>query len=244
MEILDFLANPIILLLITIPVMLLIGLLLGVYASQPRRNRVIQIAPESGRGIEYEVEKEDTINAYCNPVSNSPPQRFIKLHQAFNIVRHGFMKPQNYALWIGRQGTAYTQEIGDNPVKVPLRMAIYNLFGKDLYDHIPNNERSGYIRDKIERSEVAVIVEFPQSNLTPKGADGKELPSLSSDDVRRGAFDTFVGAVVHGVQKLAQSGGRTEWGKVIFVLGSGIAVGIVLSLIFKWGAPVIISPGK
>lgn len=236
MEILEILLNPLFLLLISIPIMILLGILIGSWLSQPRKARVLKISPESGRGEELEIESDDTINAYCNSIGNQPPQRFIKRFEAVNVMRKGFLKIQTYALWFARQGTAYTLKFGagktktKNPVKVSLRDAIFNIFGKDLYNKIPNEPKTGYVKDKIERSEVSVFIEFPDAPLTPAG-----LPSVSSDDVRRSAIDSFIGRLVHGVDKLGTTRTAGEWVKIIFILGSGIAIGIVLSLVFGWG---------
>jgi hypothetical protein len=233
--------NPFFLLFISIPITILLGILVGTWLSQPRKARVLKISPESGRGEELEIESEDTINAYCDPVGNSPPQRFIKRHQALNVMRKGFLKLQTYALWFARQGTAYTLSFEDkdvkreNPIKVSLRDAVFNLFGKDLYEKIPNEPKTGYVKDRIENSEVSVFIEFPKAPLTPEG-----LPSISSDDVRRGAIDSFIGRLVNGVDRLGRGRTAGEWIKIIFILGTGIAIGIVLCLVFGWGGKTVI----
>jgi hypothetical protein len=203
---------------------------------------VLKIQPESGRAEDLQVESEDTVNVYCNAVSNTPPQRFIKRHQAFNVLRKGWLKVSTYPLWFGRYGTAYTQKPEGNPEAEPvkdvtLREAILNIFGKELYEKIPNDAKTGFIKDQIESSSVGVIVEFPKEKLTPEG-----LPSISSDDVRRNDIDTFIGAVVRGVKSLSKSEGAGQFLKIIFIMGSGIAIGIVLSLIFHWGSPTIVNP--
>lgn len=237
-EILNIIANPLVLFLIAVPTFTLLGILVGTWLSQPRKERVLQIIPETGRGVELEVESQDTVNAYCNPVGNTPPQRFIKRQQALNILRKGIFKLTTYALWFGRQGTAYTYKFGESKeeIKVTLKEAILNLFGKDLYERIPNDEKTGYIKDHIEQSTVGVTIEFPNDPITPEN-----LPSISSDDLRRNDIDTFVGAIVRGVKSMGKTGGG-DWVKIIFILGSGVAIGIVLSLIFKWGAPIVVSP--
>lgn len=87
--ILDVLANPVILIMLSSVVMAVVGLMLGVYISQPRKDRVIQFSPETGRGIEYDVSEQDEVRVRCKPVMNTPPQRFVKtpLQNAYNIVR-------------------------------------------------------------------------------------------------------------------------------------------------------------
>jgi len=243
--ILELFLNPLFLLVISMPIFVIVGLLLGTWLSQPRKARVLKVSPESGRGEELEIESEDTINAYCNPIGNMPPQRFIKRHEALNIIRKGFLKIQTYALWLARQGTAYTYMFGDkdekheNPIKVSLKQAVYNVFGKELYEKIPNDSKTGYVKDKIENSSVGVFIEFPKAPLTPEG-----LPSVSSDDVRRGAIDSFINRLVRGVDKLGSGRTATEWVKVIFILGTGIGIGVVLSLIFGWGAPKIVEKSQ
>ncbi len=243
----SFLTNPFFLLLVSIPIMLIVGIFVGTWLSQPRKNRIISLAPETGRGIEYDVEKEDRVNIYCNPVINSPPQRFLKREAAFNMIRKGWLKLSNYALWIGRQGTAYTQKLdgsGQIVKDIPLRDAVKTILGDDLYSRIPNNEKTGYAKDKLEKSELLVTVEFPKSVLTPKDSEGKELPSVSSDDVRGSAIDRFIGSIVNGVDKLNKRGSAGDWVKIIFCVGTGIAIGIILSLIFKWGAPIEVQPSQ
>lgn len=232
-EILNFIANPLILILIAIPVCILVGIYVGVWLTTPRKNRIIQIDPESGRGVEFEVQNEDTINAYCKPVGDTPPQRFIKLHKPYNITRKAIFKLQSYALWIGKVGTAYTQEVKSSPVKTELRKIVRHLFGP-LYDKIPNDKKTGFVKDKIEKSEVAVTVELPAGELTPEG-----LISLSSDDIRRHDIDTFIGQIARGIRQAFKTA-PGEVTKIVFILGSGIAIGIVLSLIFGWGNKTII----
>lgn len=236
-DILNIIANPLILLLIAFPVLIFVGIYVGVWLTHPRKNRVLQIELESGRAVDHEVHSEDTVNAYCNPVANNPPQRFVKCHKALNVIRKGPFRLQTYALWLARFGTAYTTMINEKKeeVNITLREAILNLFGRELYDRIPNNEKTGWIKDKIETSEVGVTVELPASNpLTPEG-----LKSLSSDDVRRHDIDTLIGSVVRGVKLLSRTGGG-EFLKIIFIMGTGIAIGIVLSLIFGWGGTTVV----
>lgn len=231
--ILDILANPLVLFAIAVPVFLFVGILVGTWLSQPRKNRVLKVSPESGMGVEYEVASEDSVNAYCDPVGDTPPQRFIKRHQALNILRKGFFKLTNYALWFGRYGTAYTYMVkGKETVEVTLRDAIHNIFGKELYDKIPNDEKTGYVKDQIEKSSVGVTVKFPNEPLTPE-----DLPSISEDDISRDNDE-------RAMQNLWNEYKSTTSGdvfKIIFILGTGIGIGIVLALIFGWGAPVIIS---
>jgi hypothetical protein len=232
--------------------MLLVGILVGTWFSQPRKPRVLKIQPESGRGEDLEVEKEDAVNVYCPAIENTPPQRFIKIHQAFTVIKKGRLKLSTYPLWIGRYGTAYTQNMEGNPkpqpIKVPLREAIKNLFG-ELYDKIPNDKNSNYLKDRVESSEVGVTIEFERDQpLTPLNPNYdpdikdpndprsmKYLPSVSSDDIRRGEIDTFIGAVAHGIRSLLKGEHAGEWIKIIFILGSGFAIGVVASLIFGWG---------
>jgi len=234
----DILTNPIIMFLYSIPILILFGVLLGTWLSQPRKPRVLKVQPESGRGEELEIEREDAVNVYCPAISNTPPQRFIKRHQALNIMRKSWLKLTTYPLWFGRYGTAYTQSFdkkdkNSDPVKITLREAIYNIFGKELYEKIPNDAKSDYLKDRIESSSVGVEVEFPLNPLTPEG-----LPSVSSDDIRRHDIDSLIGAVVRGVNRLLKGEHAGEYLKIIFILGSGIAIGIVLCLIFHWGSPV------
>lgn len=231
----DFLGNPLILLAIVSPLLLFLGILVGNALSQPRKNRVLKLSPETGRGVELEVNEEDELNIRCDPVGNIPPQRFIKLHDAFNIVKKGWFKIQNYALWFAYYGSAYVRKLEGEDVDITLETAIFNIFGKTLYDQIPREQK-----DQIEASEIGITVSFPNKPLTPLDPKTKEsLPSISSDDLRRGDVDQFIGALARGINSLSKTASG-DWTKISFILGTGIAIGIVLSLIFKWGAPVIV----
>lgn len=220
-----------------VPVVLFIGLLIGVHFSQPRKNRVLALNPETGRGVEYEIDGEDNVNVYCPPVGNTPPQRFIKRQDAFNIIRKGAFKIQTYALWLAMQGSAYTRSMeGNENEEVPFRDAVKNVLGKELYRQIPNNKKDGFVKDRLEESALNVTVKFPNAKVTPDG-----LPSISSDDMRRNDVNTLIAAIVRGVNLLRKPTSG-EAMKIIFILGSGIAIGIVLSLIFGWGNTTVIQP--
>ena len=224
----DIFANPLILLLISLPAFLLVGILLGTYLSQPRRNRVLKIAPESGRGVELEVKEEDAVNAYCDPVGNIPPQRFIKRLQAISVVRKGFLRLSNYALWFGRYGTAYTFRFGSDPIKISLKEAVMNIFGKELYDKIPETQKA-----QIEKNEVGVVVEFPNDPLTPAN-----LPSLSEDDIARSTDDA---ALTILWKSLRSNLAKTQWMQVIFILGTGIGIGLLVGWFLKISPPIIVA---
>lgn len=212
------------------------GVLLGHGLSQPRKNRVLQIAPESGRGRELEVKESDATNLRCDPVGNIPPQRFIKTYEAINIVKKGWFKLQNYALWLVREGTAYVTGLGKTPdEEVTLDSAFKTILNKEHYSQLPD-----YAVKKIKSGKLGVTIKFPSNPLTPKGTDGEDLPSISSDDLRRGDVDHFVSALASGVAKLSKTGAG-DWPRIIFIMGTGIGIGIVLSLIFGWGAPTIIN---
>jgi len=226
MDIIGLFSNPLILFAIFTPILVLVGILLGAYLVQPRRNRVIQISPESGRGIDFEVKEEDAMNLRCDPVGPTPPQRFIKRQPALNIITKGFLKLKNYALWLGRVGTAYTYTIKSKPVKLSLKDTIMNIFGKEKYDMIPEKQKK-----QIEEGQVGVTVEFPDVSLTPD-----KMPSLSSDDLRRGDIDHFIDALAKGVAKAAKLGSAIS-AKDIFIVGTGIAIGIVVAIVFGWGTP-------
>jgi len=172
------------------------------------------------------VKEEDAMNLRCDPVGPTPPQRFIKRQPALNIITKGFLKLKNYALWLGRVGTAYTYTIQSKPVEVTLKDAILNIFGKKDYDMIPEHHRN-----TIEKNEVGVTVKFPDVSLTPD-----KMPSLSSDDLRRGDIDHFIDSLARGVSKLAKAGRGIDI-KDIFIVGTGIAIGIVLAIVFGWGTP-------
>jgi len=231
-EFLAFLWNPWILLLIVSPLLLVLGLVLGNIFSQPRRNRVLKVDPESHRGVELEVKSEDAVNIYCNAVGKMPPQRFIKRLNPFNILRKGWLKLQNYAMWFGRYGTAYVHELGKEDVLVSFRQAVSNVFG-DYYKQIPDA-----VKNQIEDGKLGVIIKFPNNPLTPTGVDGKPLPSISEDDVNR---DNDERAMKNLWQTFEREQKRSVVDRVALI-GMGIGIGVILCLLFRWGAPIVVSP--
>ena len=230
---LNFLMNPWILLLILAPVMLLVGILAGNFSSQPRKNRVIKLAPESHIGIELEVKSEDAVNIYCDPVGKTPPQRFIKILNPYNIAKKGFLKIYNYALWFGRYGTAYVHKFGDEDVHITLKQAISNVFGEKYFKQIPEA-----VMTVIEKGKLGVVVQFPKDPLTPTDDKGEPLRSISEDDLNRDADSKAMGNLWNEYEKEKKG----QMMNTIMVLGTGIAIGFVIMLITKWGSPVVIPP--
>lgn len=227
MSFINFLFDPIILLIITLPIVAFIFLLVGIYVSQPRKNRIQQIAPESGRGKDYEVKHEDAVYMECDPIENEPPQHFVKTGQAFNMIRKGFLKVSNYALWIGRMGTGYTYALDDKNVEISFKDSLITLFTRKTYDKL-----SEELKKKIEEAKLGVIVKFPDVSLTPSNpnydpnkpvsdSNLKYLPSVSSDDVRRGAIDHFITRLAEGIHRLDKGGSRTNMLQIFLALGSG-----------------------
>jgi len=228
---LNFLMNPIVLLAIAMPILLFLGILLGNYLSQPKSNRVIEIAPDSYRATEFQVKEQDAVNLRADSVGNTPPKRFLKNADPYNVVTKGWMKLKNYALYLARIGSAYTHNLDTPDIKTTLKKTMQNIFGITLYNQIPQEQKN-----KIEKGDIAVTIEFQKVALTPKDKDGEDMPSVSSDDLRRGDLDRFIGALARGLDNLTK-GVAGEWTKVIFIMGSGIAVGIILTLVFGWGNP-------
>jgi len=226
----DFLLNPLILFLVSIPVFLFTGIILGTYLSKPRQNRVLKLSPESGRGINFAVDSEDTVNLYCKPVGNIDPHRFVRLNAAYTIIQKGFMKINSYALWLGRQGTAYTFRLLDETVKLTLKQTVHSIFGDKYYNQIPKE-----MREQIEKGDIGVTVEFPKVPLTPEG-----MESLSESDIERTSLDKLIESLAKGVANMSKTS-EAAWGKIIFYIGTGIAIGIIASLVFGWGAPVVIA---
>ena len=226
----DFLSifnNPLILLAVACPVVLLVGILVGNFVSQPSKNRVLKISPESGRGIELEVKDEDATNLHCDPVGNIPPQKFIKRLNAFTIIKKGWFKLKNYALWFGRYGTAYVQGFENSTVEVTLREAVLNIFGERLYQQIPVLQKK-----QIEDGKLGVIIEFPNNPLTPEG-----LPSISEDDINRDNDER----AMQNLWDAYNEEKKHDAIQMIAYIGTGVAIGIVLALIFGWGAPIVVS---
>lgn len=207
---------------------------MGYVVSQPRSNKVLKIAPESGRGIELNVNEEDTTNIYCKPVGNIPPQRFIKLYNAFTIVRKGWFKLQNYALWIARYGTAYVTGIKTGDIEVSFKEAVLNVFGQKLYDLIPQTQK-----DQIEDGTIGVTIRFPNEPLTPTNPEtGKSMPSISEDDINRDNDERAMRNLWDQYEKEK----RGDAINTVAFVGCGIAIGVILSLLFKWGSPITPAP--
>lgn len=223
--------NPWILLMITAPIMLFFGLIGGNLLSQPRKNRVIKISPENHRGVELEIKSEDAINVYCDPVGKMPPQRFIKRLSAFNIIRKGWLKLQNYAVWFGRYGTAYVHRFDNRPVDLSFKEAVFNVFTKKYYEQIPQD-----VKNKIEDGQIGVMVEFPDDPLTPMNLEtGEPFPSISEDDINR---DNDKKAMSNIWDTLEQER-RKNYLNMAMYIGTGFAIGLVVSLLFKWGSPIV-----
>lgn len=231
LDFLNIFTNPWFLLMIVAPIMLVFGLIGGNILSQPRKNRVLKVDPQSHRGVELEINSEDTINVYCNPVGKMPPQKFIKYLEPFNVIRKGWLKIQNYALWFGRFGTAYVHKFNNEPVKLSFKKAVYTVFGKRYYKQIPAN-----IKQRIESGSIGVTIEFPKGPLTPKSKGKKALPSVSESDIRRdddqramsNLWDTFDKEKKKSVIN------------ILMAIGTGVAIGIAICLLMKWGGPIII----
>lgn len=223
--------NPFILLLLASITFSMTGIMIGVYVSQPRKNRIIKLSPETGRGIEYQVEKEDAVNLICKAVGDTPPLKFRKTTAAWNIIRKGVLnKLQHYALWLGQEGTAYTFPLNAPDIKITLRQTVENVFGLELYKQL-----SADIKNRIESASVGVTVEFPQQPLTPMGKDGKSLPSVSEYDIQRDDDAKILHALATGIAKAKQG---FSW-NMLFAIGTGVAIGIIIgiiiAIIFKLG---------
>lgn len=223
--------NPLILMMILSPLLLFLGIIVGNYISQPRKNQVLKVDPNSHRGVQLDIKDEDSVNVYCDPVGKIPPQRFIKRLSPFNIVKKGWLRLQNFSVWFGRYGTAYVHKFDDESIKVSLINTISNLFGEKYFKQIPKE-----VINRIEESKLGVMIEFPKSPLTPTGKDGTPLRSISEDDLNRDNDERAMRNLWEEYDKEKKRG----YLNVIMTLGTGIAIGIGVCLIMKWGAPVVI----
>jgi hypothetical protein len=170
----------------------------------------------------------------------------------FNVIRKGLFKLSAYALWLGQIGTAYVVDFASTPnKKLTLKETMVNLFGEADYKKLSLEKQA-----KIEAANVGVTIEFPKSMMTPRNplydpnikepADPRSqqyLPSVSSDDIRRSSFDSFINALARGIHNLNKSG-KGSLTDTVFKMAAGVAVGIVLCLIFRWGAPVEVVSSK
>lgn len=209
---------------------MVVGIVFGNYLSQPRKPRVIKIAPESGRGVEYEVDEENAANVYCKAVGKTPPQRFIKLYPAMNILRKGWFKLTQYPLWFGRFGTAYTYTLGSENLKTTLKATIENLFGAD-YAQIPQP-----VKNQIELGNIGVTIELPKGGLTPEG-----LPSISEDDINRDNDERAMKNLWDSQKKAGKSQFLVQslpW------IGVGMAIALILVQVFGWGPIKVVEVGR
>lgn len=95
------------------------------------------LQPENGRGVDYEANRQDPHNIYCDPVGKEPPSKFIKTGFALNMLRRGFLgRPTHYALWNGRFGTGYTYPFGILETVLTLREAVLQFLGEGDYTKI------------------------------------------------------------------------------------------------------------
>ena len=133
------------------PLALFIGVILGNSLGQPKKNRLLQFALESGRAVDFNVREADALNLRCDPVGAMPPQRFIKTVDAYNVICKGFMKLKHYALWLGRIGTGYTYSLTDEKAKKIIK-EVKDTFPKNEFDliHTSKVNRNGAKIEKIK----------------------------------------------------------------------------------------------
>lgn len=221
-----------------VPIIGVIFYLVGIYQSQPRRTHVNQFSPESGIGKEYEVNHEDAIYMECDPMGEEFPQRFIKTGQPYNMMRKTAFKLQNFAMWLGRIGTAYTYNLENPKVDISLEETVITLFSRQTYDKLSNE-----IKKKVHDAKIGVTVRFPQVSLTPENPNfdatqpisdknPKYMPLVNSDDVRRGAFDRFIIGLARGINELNKTGGKKDIVTIILAAGSGGMLVTLLLLAF------------
>lgn len=238
----SWIMNPWILLIILVPIVAFIFLIAGIYFSQPRKTSVAQFSPESGIGKEYEVSHEDAIYMECAPIGEEFPQRFIKTGRAYNMIKKTAFKLQNYALWLGRLGTAYTYDLPkteEEKEPISFENAIITVFSRTHYDKL-----SAELKKRIAEAKIGVTVNFPRVPLAPENPNfdsskpisaenPKSMPLVSSDDVRRGAFDKFINALASGINKLASKGQGIN--VVMILLGIGTGTGLACLLLLAFG---------
>lgn len=227
----EFLANPFILLAICIPILTFMGIIIGVKVSGARGTTVLQLDPATNSAREFRAYEEDAVNVRCKPVGNIPPQQFIKRkNRGWNVLTKGFLKLKTYALWIGVVGSAYAIAFKDGvQVQVSLKEAIVNIFGEVRY-----NQLSKEHRDKIEEDELGVIVNLPEY-VEPTDDEG-----LTSDDVHTGQFKQLIKAYTEGVNNFLKEGGGGGLSRIIFQVGTGVAIGIIVAFLFGIGKTEVI----
>lgn len=239
MSFLSWLFNPFILLIFSVPITAVVFLLAGMYVSQPKKDRVVQLSPESGTGKEYDINIQDSTEMGCKPLlKGEAPQRFLKTGQAYNVIKKTAWKLQSSATWIGRIGTAYTYPLGNESVTISFIDSVKQVFTEETF-----NRLSGELKKRIAEAQIGVTVKFPQVSLTPLNPNfnpeqpisqlnPKYMPMVNSDDVRRGAFDKFINSLATGIYKLATGGNKVNLIQLITSAGAGGCAVMLILLAF------------
>lgn len=166
---------------------ILLGLVLGVKFSQPKKNQVLKCDPQNKTGEEYEVDREYSMTVECKPLrKDGVVNRFIKYMPAYNVLIKGGLLGRivKVTKYLGKVGTAYTQELeGDRKATTEDETNIIHKFLIDKFttkespkkhlDYI--TESSIELSDRIKNLKQAGIIEnacrLPQAIQTLWGKE-------------------------------------------------------------------------
>jgi len=182
--------------------MIIVGFFVGAYYSSPRKDRVQKVAPENGRGTDYEAKSQDGINVYCDPLGNEPPQKFIKTGYALNMIRKGLLgRLTHYALWTGRYGTAYTFTIGEKSENLSLKEALIKCLGEaEFYRDIKEEQIKKIEEDtnkyKLGEDVVKTTLEKTMRNIFGKNDREIDEYDLLPEATKIKIRDAEVGVII------------------------------------------------
>lgn len=218
-------------------IFILIGILVGVLAGlvfKPKAgNRVLKIIPSDKRYVEFDIDREYAFSIDCKNKKGYPPQRFLKTRGGLTGTVGRYLK-KACTLFFGLEGTAYTQAIEDEDLKLkksvkptalnPFSETLKTIVGKVFYNQIPDNKRA-----QIEQAKVNVTVKIKEE-YTPelRDKDGKIVTkTLSEENIKTEEDKKASKTFWEGVEQ-AQRG---KWIEYIFVAGFGFGIAVTLQVL-------------
>lgn len=90
----------------------IMGILLGLALARPRRNQVMKLQPNTNRGFDLSIRRENSIGLECEEIPDLPPQRFFKCYPGLTVATRAWTgRMQIITRWMAREGTAFTKRI-------------------------------------------------------------------------------------------------------------------------------------
>lgn len=203
----------------------LVGVLIGVLLKPPRANRVIKFLRNDKRFVEFNIAKEHAFSVKCKDKKGYPPQRYIKLHSGFTGLVGSFIK-RAATIFLGMQGTAYTQRLasGEKEVNERLDKCLRALWGDEFYDQIPKEQRSA-----VEEGVVLTTIDLGEMDL-PVGEDGSPLKNISEEDLKT-EEDIQSSQTFWKGRKETEKGAWVQW---VFTAGTGGLITLILAIMLGW----------